>query len=405
MTPLQATDTLTAPTDGELARTFRPIFARIAEGAVERERHRELLHEPVAWLREAGFTALRVPPAYGGRGASLRQLFSLLIELGEADSNLPQALRAHFGITEEYLAADPSASRERWLRRIAAGAVIGNATTEIGDGAVGHLGTEITGADEWRVTGTKYYSTGSLYADWIAVLARRGEDRFGFALLDAHAPGVELADDWAGFGQRLTASGTTHLDSVPVDPDDVIWRSRETPGYMTAYYQLFHLAALTGIARAVVRDAVAYVRGRTRVFSHGAGVSPAEDPLVQQTIGKLTATAFAAEATTLAAVAQLEAADALREGGPVPKDAYDAAEIATAKAHATVAPIVLAAANLLFETGGASAVQQHLALDRHWRNARTLAVHNPVHYKERILGDHALNGTDPSFFFLVGTPQ
>ncbi len=400
------------PADEDLAARFRPVFARIAEGAADREITRTLAREPVAWLREAGFGALRVPVSHGGAGASVTQLFRLLIELGEADSNLPQALRAHFGVTEERLAGPDGAARDAWLRRIAGGAIIGNATTETGAGAVGEVATEITGPDgAWRLTGTKHYSTGSLYADWIAVLARRsadGADRLAWVLVPAAAAGVELIDDWDGFGQRLTASGTTVLRAVPVDPADVFWRDG-APSYMIAFYQLFHLATLSGIARAIVRDAKAYVTGRTRVFSHGSGPVPAADPLVQQVVGRLSAAAFAAEAVTLSAVARLEEINQRRaaRGGtaPVPKEAYDAAEIAASQAYITVAGTVLSAASLLFETGGASSVQQARALDRHWRNARTLAVHNPVIYKERAVGDHVLNNAEPVYGWQVGTSR
>jgi alkylation response protein AidB-like acyl-CoA dehydrogenase len=396
------------PGDDELAARFRPVFAQIAQGAVDRELTRTLAREPVAWLRAAGFGALRVPAAHGGSGASVTQLFRLLIELGEADSNLPQALRAHFGVTEERLAGPDGAARDTWLRRIAAGAIIGNATTETGGGAVGAVATELAGPDgAWRLSGTKHYSTGSLYADWIAVLARRsadGADRLAWVLVPAGAAGVELVDDWDGFGQRLTASGTTIFRSVPVDPADVFWRDG-APSYMIAFYQLFHLATLSGIARAIVRDAAAYVTGRTRVFSHGSGPVPAADPLVQQVVGRLSAAAFAAEAVTLSAVARLERISQLRADGDVPKEAYDEAEIAASQAYITVADTVLAAATRLFEAGGASSVAQARALDRHWRNARTLAVHNPVIYKERAVGDHVLNHAEPVYGWQVGTSR
>ncbi|WP_198671005.1 hypothetical protein [Mycolicibacterium smegmatis] len=55
----------------------------------------------------------------------------------------------------------------------------------------------------------------------------------------------------------------------------------------------------------------------------------------------------------------------------------------------------------MFETGGATSARTGLDLDRHWRNARTLASHNPDSYKLRYLGDHLLNGATPptgSFF-------
>ncbi len=44
-----------------LAARLRPIFQRIAEGAVEREHSRTLPYDPVQWLKEAGFGAVRVP--------------------------------------------------------------------------------------------------------------------------------------------------------------------------------------------------------------------------------------------------------------------------------------------------------------------------------------------------------
>src|SRR5258708_28354931 len=84
------------PTCEELATRFRPIFKRIGEDALRREQTRELPFEAVRWLREAGFGAGRIPLAHGGAGATLPPLFRLLIELGEAGSNLPQLLPAHF---------------------------------------------------------------------------------------------------------------------------------------------------------------------------------------------------------------------------------------------------------------------------------------------------------------------
>jgi alkylation response protein AidB-like acyl-CoA dehydrogenase len=56
----------------------------------------------------------------------------------------------------------------------------------------------------------------------------------------------------------------------------------------------------------------------------------------------------------------------------------------------------------MFEVGGASAVTERFRLDRHWRNARTLASHNPVIYRDRIVGDHVLNGTSPSSAYTRG---
>ncbi|GGF22355.1 acyl-CoA dehydrogenase family protein [Subtercola lobariae] len=392
----------------ELATRFRSVFDRIAATAVERERGRVLPYEPVAWLREVGFGAVRIAVADGGGGASSSQFFELLIELGTADSNLPQLLRAHFGMVEERLNDVDSPVRDRWLRAVVDGAIIGNAVTEIGSGALGAVETTVSGDAEngWFITGTKHYSTGSLFADHIAigVIDERGER--AFALVDARHEGVELVDDWAGFGQRMTGSGTTVLDAVPVDPDDIFWFADRAPNYMIAFYQEVLLASLAGIGRAVLRDAVEFVTRRSRVFSHGSGATAREDPLVQQVVGQLSAASFAADAVVLAAAAQFDRLNAARdEQGFAAAELFDALEITVSRAHSTVVDTVLGAATRLFEVGGASSVDSAKTLDRHWRNARTISVHNPGIYKTRNVGDHLLNGAAPAYAWVVGVKK
>ena len=384
--------TVSHPPFDSLAARFRPVFARIAEHSVQRERERELAHDAVRWLADARFGALRVPLASGGLGASVEQLFDLLIELGEADSNLPQILRAHFGFIERLYAEVDPALHAPWLKLAAEGVIFGNATTELGEAALGTLQTRLyREGDAWFLDGDKYYSTGTLYADWIWVGALRGDEPVALAVR-ADAPGVTRLDDWGGFGQRLTGSGTTIFDDVTVDPAQVLpWSDnaeRRPLAYTQALYQLVLLAAETGIARAVLRDAVDFVRPRTRTFGV-AGVSlPREDPLVQGVVGRLSSIASAVEAVTLSAVRALEAADARASD-----DDYQEALATVFEAQQVVLPLVLEAATALFEVGGASAVDADRALDRHWRNARTIASHNPAIHRERALGDRRLNGT------------
>jgi len=399
------------PTHDFLVQRFHPIFARIAGQAAQREHTRELAHEAIGWLREAGFGALRVPVEHGGFGATPEQLYELLVDLAEADSNLPQALRAHFGFVERVLAEFEPGQRTPWLRRVADGAIFGNATTEQGDGALGRLQTRLfqeNGA--WLLSGEKYYSTGTLYADWVAVTAEReGGDPAQWrtiALVRTDAPGVECVDDWRGFGQRLTASGTTRFHRVAVAADDIIDFSRSGTTLMTAVFQLFHIATLAGIARAIERDAVAFVQPRKRVFSHASGNVPRNDPLVQQVIGHLASTAFIATLATREVARGLGELDRWRlRGEPLPEELLIEVELRAAKAQVAVTEAVLAAATRLFDVGGASALQEDRRLDRHWRNARTLASHNPVIYKSRVIGEHALNGTRPTFYWAVGTRE
>lgn len=408
--------------DARIDEAFGPVIDDIATGAVGRERDRRLPVAEVAALRDAGLGALRVPTAFGGWGASLEQQFRLLVRLGEADSNLPQLLRGHVAFVETQRARPESDLRTEWLRRLGAGrTLVGNAQAERGDTTA--TSTRLDERDgRLLLNGRKFYSTGTIYADWIWVGARRGDEPVALAV-PADAPGVTRVDDWGGFGQRLTGSGTTVFDDVEVDPRQVLpWsdNAESRPlSYTQGLYQLVLLSALSGIARAVVRDAVGFVRPRTRTFGVPGASSPRDDQLVQRVVGRLSSIASTVEAVTLSAVRGLDAADQAarrgsdgrradgRDSGGRPADGrradgrdsgghddpYQEALVTVFEAQQTVVPLVLEAASSLFEVGGASAVDADRSLDRHWRNARTLSSHNPAILRERAIGDYRLNGT------------
>lgn len=377
---------------------FDPIIADIAAGAVDRERSRTLPHAEVRALRDAGFGALRVPVEFGGWGVSLEELFRLLIRLGEADSNLPQLLRGHVAFVETQLALPDSAQRTHWFTSIASGEILfGNAQAEQGGATTSttHL-TEVDG--RVILNGRKFYSTGSIYADWIWSAATRDGQQVAFAVR-ADAPGVTRLDDWDGFGQRLTGSGTTIFENVEIDPAHVLpWTDNDghrSLAYTQGLYQLILLSALAGIAGAVQRDAVEFTRPRTRTFGVPGNSSPRDEPLVQRIVGRIASTRFAVEATVLEAVRRLERADLSRFHDDRDDAHYYTALAAIFEAQQSVIPAVLDSASQLFEVGGASAVSVERQLDRHWRNARTISSHNPAVYRERAIGDFYLNGTLP----------
>lgn len=395
------------PEDTILADRLGPAIAWINETALARERERGLAFEAVAKLQEAGFGALRVPEALGGDGLSLRQLFRLMVVLAEADSNLPQILRAHFAFVEGRLTADGG---DEWLERVASGALFGAAMAERTPGT--ETTTILTRHPEggWMLDGEKYYSTGTIYASWIIAVAKDGNDRLMLAV-PADLPGITILDDWDGFGQRLTGSGTTRFEAVRLSDENILRRHpAELPpgdGYLTAFYQLFHLAALAGIAHAVLRDATLFVRGKTRTFGVAGITTPREDPLVQRVIGRLAAIAFTADSLVDRIAGNLDHLHERKRAKVVDHAEYVAGDIAAFQAQQTMIDLVLEATAQLFEVGGASATSSRLQLDRHWRNARTLASHNPAIQRERAIGDYVLNGTDPASTWTGGlrTPK
>ena len=385
---------------------FADVFEQVALGTIEREDQRRLPFEEIALLKKSGFTTITLPAELGGGGASLTEGFELLSHLAQHDSNLAQILRSHFALVERQSLAPDSDARRRVLDRVASGAVYGNASHERSSAKVGSLATHVTAdGDDYVLDGTKYYSTGTLFADWVSVSAVDEAGDFVGVAVDTTAPGVTRVDDWNGFGQRMTGSGTTVFEGVRIPAADVTRRTSNAPGHGGAYVQLVLLAALNGIGRAVVSDAVDFVRRRTRVYSNGAGATAATDPIVLETIGELSALSYQADAALFDAVSHLQRSHDLQVAGASRDEIIDAVvrgDEATAHAQIVVVNAVLEATSKLFDVGGASATDRARALDRHWRNARTIATHNPHRNKARVIGDLLVNDSPLSNSWQTG---
>ncbi|RQP10591.1 MAG: monooxygenase [Microbacteriaceae bacterium] len=380
-----------------------PVFARAGEDVVARERDRVLPRRQVRELLAAGFGRIRIPVEFGGDGLDWPEVAELLVDLAAADSNLPQIFRGHIAYVEDLLAAPVGPRRDAWLRRLAAGELVGNAWSEVGAAALGSTGTRLTrDADGLRVDGRKYYTTGSIFADWIDATVDDGGSP-ATALIRTDQPGVRIDDDWDGFGQPVTGTGTAVFDGARVEPDDVA-AFGDRFRYQTAVYQLVLLAVLAGIAEAVERDTGEQLRTRARVYSHGTASRAQDDPQALQIAGEVAAAAFTGRALVaeVARAVQRAADTASARDSAEHLDAVVAAEFASAKAQVVLSEAVPRAATRLFDTLGASAISGARALDRHWRNARAVASHNPWIFKARQLGDHSVNGVVPDFIWSVG---
>ena len=391
------------PTTEELRAKYAPIFERIREGAVSRERERILPTEQIEWLKRAGFTGLRVPREFGGDGATLPQLFQLLVELATVDPHVPQAFRGHIAFVEDRLNAPESDDRTQWLTRFAAGEMVGNAVTEIGTVAVGDVRTKLSAsANGYTITGSKYYTTGSIFAEWIDTWCADPDGVEVAALVSTASPLVAVSDDWTGFGQRLTGSGTAVFAQAPVEAEHVYpWSERFA--YQTALYQLILVSVSAGIAKAALADAVEQVQTRARTFSHGNTSETRRDPQVLESIGRMSANATAAEAVVVRAAEALQKSfDVRGSSADIIREAKEAGEIASAEAQIVATRVSLENSTALFEGLGASAVDVKHVLDRHWRNARTVSSHNPVAFKARIVGDFLVNDEEPPYEWAIG---
>lgn len=367
---------------------IEPVLRRLAEEAPRRDRERDLPYADIRELAQRRLLLLRLPRADGGAGGSVRELFEVAIDIARADSSAAQALRnSMLTSNQAALLTDPVA-RARLVARIRAGHLFSGTVNERG-GASGAVDTRIRReGDGFVVTGAKYYSTGGLYADWFSGTATDEDGQVVHFTVPTDRAGVERLDDFDAVGQRLTASGSTRLHDVRLTADEVtpVRATRNPAGHGA---QLFLAAVEAGIAAAARDDAI---RVATECGEAAAsGVRAVDDPHVRHAVGEISARAQAARAGVLLAAETVEAA----WGRLDDEDGLNAASVTVAETQFVAIESALRCAELVFDVGGGEAISRERNLDRHWRNARTVANHNPRSWKAGVIGGYRLVGETP----------
>lgn len=380
-------------------------IAAIAAGAAERERVHRLPYEEIAGLKRLGFGALRLPAAGGGAGRSLSDLFTVSRDLAAADSNIAHALRNHFWQVEAALRLPDHPFHAHVLSLAAQGKTLGLSFTQTDASAAGARPSRVLTRLEWddarqvyTGTGIKVYATGNLCNDAFVGVAIEGRQQQSIQYVLDRGEGFGNEDDWQGFGQRLTGSGTATFEAVTVPlshvyPPDPPERPGAAPWRFT-FHQVYLSNCLAGIARRVVCDAVDVLRGRRRNFYHGQAEHPADEPVLQAQLGRIRAYAASVEASADRAVAALQ--DAWNSHGtPAEYEAVLGASLCAAEAKVVIDALAPQLASWLIDLGSGSVVSQENNLDRHWRNIKVIASHNPRLYKEQFLGQNLLTGRLP----------
>ena len=277
----------------------------IAEGVVQRDRSGAAPHEEMARFDASGLLGITVPHADGGPGLGPSTLAEVTRVIAAVDPAIAQTPQAHYLFLDTVALLGTDAQKRRLLGEVLAGNRIGNALAERGTTHAQDLQTRL-GPDEAgriRLSGRKYYCTGTLTARWIAVTALDEHDRLVVAFVGRHDDGVTVTEDWNVMGQRATVSGTTDLDDVIVDPELVLpyWTAFAGPQALGSRAQLVHAAIEVGIAGGALRDARAFLRDKARPFFEavrGGWVQKAsEDPHSLLRYGRLATQVRAAEAT------------------------------------------------------------------------------------------------------------
>jgi SfnB family sulfur acquisition oxidoreductase len=386
--------------DEEAVARTEAVLEQIAAGASERDRERRLPVAAIELLSAEGLLAITVPAEFGGAGVCAETLARVLSLLASADPNVAQIPQSHFVYLELVRQLGTSLQQELLYGEVLAGRRLANAQSEAGSKTVADIRTSLRpaadgdGADAgFILEGQKFYCTGSLLAHWLTVLAKDEDARTQVAIVSPEAEGLSIVDDWTGMGQRTTASGTVKLDRVRVPAEMVIPHHRmfEAPQVYGARAQLMHTAIDVGIADGALRDAVEFVRGSSRPWFEAEVERAADDPLLIQRVGELAIGVRAAQALLAEAGRTIDAVQ--RRGVDEAGSARASIAVATAKAFADRVSVETTSA--LFELAGTRSAANDLNLHRHWRNARTHTLHDPVRWKLQHIGRYTLGGTPP----------
>lgn len=379
--------------DAQALATARALAETFKQQSALRDRERRLPHIELEQFSRSGLWGISVPKTFGGAGVSSVTLAEVIRIISAADGSLGQIPQNHFYALEVLRVNGSPEQQKRLYAEVLAGQRFGNALAELGTKTAHDRTTRLSRDGQgWRINGRKFYSTGALYAQRIPTSVIDDDGIQQLAFVPANAVGLSVIDDWSGFGQRTTGSGSVVFENVYVDADDVVpfQTAFERPTTVGPLAQILHAAIDTGIARAAYEDALHFVRTRTRPWIDSGIEKAVDDPLTLHGFGKLSIRLHAAEALLERSGEYLDLAQA-----ETTAENLAHASIAVAEARAISTEISLAASSTLFELAGSQATLAEHGLDRHWRNARVHTLHDPVRWKYHAIGNFYLNDVNP----------
>ncbi len=384
------------------AGTFDAIAAaaelaqRLGETAVERDRAGGHAGPERALIRASGLLALSVPRAYGGLGADWATTLHTVRILAREDSALAHLLGFHH-LQLAGLTLYGSAAQQRRLLGASIDERIfwGNALNPLDRRLVA---TPTAGG--YLLNGVKSFASGSVGSDWLTISA--WDPLAGAALiavLPTRQPGIAVQADWDAFGQRQTDSGNVHFSSVLL-PDELVLQAPGRPAtprstLRSQVAQLIMANLYLGLAEGAMAAARRFLAEDARPwFASGPEVKLAtDDPFVQHRFGQFHLLVRPARLLLEEAARELDAA--WRRGAELTADGRGEVALAVAEAKVLSHRAAIEIGSQLFELTGARSTSGRYGLDRYWRNARVHTLHDPVDYKLRDLGRHALDGRFP----------
>ena len=378
--------------DAEALDIAQALAEQFKNNAVQRDAQRILPFQEIEAYSQSGLWAITVPKQYGGAEVSSLTVAKIIALMSGVDGSIGQIPQNHFYALEVLRNTGTEQQKQKLYAEVLQGARFGNALAEFKTKNATQKQTAITPTEHgFVVNGEKFYCTGSLFAHRIPTLVKDHENREFLAFIARESEGLELIDDWSGFGQRTTGSGTVKFNNVQVAAEDIIPfdTAFSQATLVGPFAQIMHAAIETGIARAAFEETLHRVRQARPWIDSGVDQATA-DPLILFELGRIVADVRASEVLLKQAARSIDAAKPQPTAHNIAKASLDVAKV---RAHST--ETALKASSKLIELAGSRGSQREDGLDRFWRNARVHTLHDASRWKYYFIANHLLNGVLP----------
>ena len=317
-------------------------------------------------LGELGCMGILLPEKWGGAGLTYRHYVAILEELGAVEPGIALTVAAHNSLcTNHIFLYGTDEVKERWLRGLAAGKVIGAwglTEPEAGSDSGATKTTAVRNDKGWVLNGTKNFITHAGLGGVVVAMARTkpGTDHRGISAfaIPLTTPGVTVGKHEDKVGMRISDTAALIFEECQVGPEALL--GKEGDGFIQAMEVLdggrISIAALSvGIARGALDAAVAYAKQRRQ-------------------FGKPLA-AFQAIRFKLADMAtQLEAALLLTAEAADEKDAGRKTTLISSQAKLYASEVAVRVAEEAVQIHGGYGYCKDYPVEKFWRDAKLCTI-------------------------------
>jgi alkylation response protein AidB-like acyl-CoA dehydrogenase len=360
-----------------LAREFAE--EHLLPNAARWDRDKTFPRQVIRQLGELGFFGMLIPEEYDGLGADTVTYLLALEEIAAADGATAITMGVHNSLpTQMLLRWGTAAQKERWLRPMARGELLGAfalSEAEAGSDAASLRCRAERRGERWVLNGAKAWVTNGGEADLVVAMARtdregeRGPKGISAFIVPTGAKGYVVGKAEDKMGLRASNTTAVFFQDLELEADHLLGEEGRGFSYALAALDGGRLgvgAQACGIARCALRHALHYARQR-RQF----GKSIAEYQAVQFKLADMATELEASRALLLEAARRKDQG----EGG--------AAWSSMAKLHA--GEMVMRVTSDAVQIFGGYGYMRDYPVERLMRDAKVIAIYEGTSEIQRVV--------------------